>query len=58
MWAADLIGAKYHAYATRAEIQAAGQIAAARHFGFDHVSATSDPYREAADAGAEIFYAR
>ena len=25
MWAADLVGAKYHDYATRADIQAAGQ---------------------------------
>ena len=32
MWAADLIGTQYHDYATRAEIQAAGQIAAATQF--------------------------
>ena len=56
MWAADLIGAKYHDYATRAEIQATGQIAAARQFGFDHVSVISDPCCEAADMGAAIFY--
>jgi MtaA/CmuA family methyltransferase len=56
MWAADLIGAKYHDYATRAEIQAAGQIAAATQFGFDHVSVISDPGCEAADLGAAIFY--
>jgi MtaA/CmuA family methyltransferase len=56
MWAADLIGAKYGDYATRAEIQATGQIAAARLFGFDHVSAISDPGCEAADLGAAIFY--
>ena len=56
MWAADLVGAKYHDYATRAEIQAAGQCAAARQFGFDHVSVISDPCCEAADLGAEIFY--
>ena len=56
MWAADLIGAKYHDYATCAEIQAAGQIAAARQFGFDHVSVISDPCCEAADLGAAIFY--
>jgi MtaA/CmuA family methyltransferase len=56
MWAADLIGAKYHDYATRAEIQAAGQIAAASQFGFDHVSAISDPCCEASDLGADIFY--
>ena len=56
MWAADLVGAKYHDYATRAEIQVAGQIAAARKFGFDHVSVISDPCCEAADLGATIFY--
>lgn len=41
MWAADLIGAKYHDYATCAEVQAASQCAAARQFGFDHVSVIS-----------------
>jgi len=56
MWAADLIGAKYHDYATRAEVQAAGQLAAARQFGFDHVSVISDPCCEAADLGAVVFY--
>ncbi len=56
MWAADLIGAKYHDYATRAEVQAAGQGAAANQFGFDHVSVISDPCCEAADLGADIFY--
>ncbi len=56
MWAADLVGAKYHDYATRAEIQAAGQHAVAMQFGFDHVSVISDPCCEAADLGATIFY--
>jgi len=56
MWAADLIGAKYHDYATRAEIQAAGQVTAATQFGFDHVSVISDPCCEAADLGATIYY--
>src|ERR1017187_10302730 len=56
MWAADLIGAKYHDYATRAEVQAASQIAVATQFGFDHVSVISDPGCEAADLGAAIFY--
>jgi MtaA/CmuA family methyltransferase len=56
MWSADLIGANYHDYATRAEIQAAGQTAAAGRFGFDHVSVISDPCCEAADLGADIFY--
>src|ERR1017187_8133007 len=56
MWAADLIGAKYHDYATRAAIQAAAQCAAARQFGFDQVSVISDPCCEAADLGAAIFH--
>lgn len=56
MWAADLVGAKYHDYATRADIQAAGQCQAARGFGFDHVSVISDPCCEAADLGAAIYY--
>jgi MtaA/CmuA family methyltransferase len=56
MWSADLIGANYHDYATRAQIQAAGQCAAASQFGFDHVSVISDPCCEAADLGADIFY--
>jgi MtaA/CmuA family methyltransferase len=56
MWAADLIGANYHDYATSAEIQAAAQCTAARQFGFDHVSVISDPCCEAADLGAVIYY--
>ncbi|MGA2544060.1 MAG: uroporphyrinogen decarboxylase family protein [Verrucomicrobiota bacterium] len=56
MWSADLIGVNYHDYATRAQIQAAAQCAAAGQFGFDHVSVISDPCCEAADLGADIFY--
>jgi len=56
MWAADLIGAKYHDYATCAQTQAAGQCAVAGDFGIDHVSVISDPCCEAADLGAAIFY--
>lgn len=56
MWAADLVGATYREYATQAAVQAAGQLAAANQFGFDHVSVISDPCCEAADLGAEIFY--
>lgn len=56
MWAADAVGANYHDYATRAEIQAAGQCAMARDFGFDHASVISDPCCEAADLGAAIYY--
>ncbi len=56
MWAADRIGARYHDYATRAEVMAAGQLAVARQFGADQVSVISDPATEAADCGAEVFY--
>lgn len=56
MWAADRIGANYRDYATRADVQAGGQAAVAREFGFDHVSVISDPCCEAADLGAAIFY--
>jgi MtaA/CmuA family methyltransferase len=56
MWAADLIGVPYLDYATRAEAQAAGQIAVARDFGVDHVSVISDPCCEAADLGAAIYF--
>lgn len=56
MWAADRIGARYHDYATKADVMAAGQLAVARRFGADQVSVISDPATEAADCGAEIFY--
>jgi uroporphyrinogen-III decarboxylase len=38
MWSVNLIGANCHDYATRAQIQAAGQCAAAGQLGFDQVS--------------------
>lgn len=56
MWAADLIGANYRDYATRAAVQVAAQCAAARTYGFDHVSVISDPCCEAADLGAGIYW--
>jgi MtaA/CmuA family methyltransferase len=56
MWAADLIGVKYHDYATRAEVLAKAQCALARQFNIDCVTACSDPGVEASDAGAKIFY--
>ena len=56
MWAADQVGARYHDYATRAEVMAAGQLAVARQFGADQVSVISDPATEAADCGAEVFF--
>jgi len=56
MFAADQIGVKYHAYATDCRILAEGQMRTAEKFGFDYVSAISDPAREAADFGANILY--
>lgn len=56
MWAADLIGATYFDYATRAVVQAQAQLRAARDFGFDHVSVISDPCCEAADLGAAVMF--
>ena len=56
MWAAELSGASYHDYATKAEVMAAAQLKVAREFGADQVSVISDPATEAADCGATIFY--
>jgi MtaA/CmuA family methyltransferase len=56
MFAADQIGVKYGAYATDYRILAEGQIRTADTFGFDYVSAISDPAREAADFGAMVLY--
>jgi MtaA/CmuA family methyltransferase len=56
MFAADQIGAKYKDYATNFEVLAEGQVCTAERFGFDYVSAISDPAREAADCGAKIGY--
>jgi MtaA/CmuA family methyltransferase len=57
MWAAEQLGVPYRDYATRAEVQAAAQLNVARQGGADQVSVISDPATEAADCGAEIFYA-
>jgi MtaA/CmuA family methyltransferase len=54
MFAADLIGAHYREYARDFRVLARGQVAAADRFGFDHVSAISDPAREASDLGATV----
>ncbi len=54
MFAADRIGAKYRDYARDYRVLAEAQIATAGTFGFDYVSAISDPAREASDLGAEI----
>lgn len=54
MFAAGRIGAKYRDYATDHRVLAEAQIRTAEEFGFDHVSAISDPAREAADLGGAI----
>ncbi|MEA3364029.1 MAG: uroporphyrinogen decarboxylase family protein [Candidatus Hydrogenedentes bacterium] len=54
MFAGDRAGVKYREYATNFEVLAAAQIQTAEAFGFDCVSAISDPAREAADCGARL----
>lgn len=54
MFAAGRIGARYRDYACDHRVLAEAQIATAEAFGFDYVSAISDPAREASDLGAEI----
>ena len=54
MFAAAQIGARYYDYGTDFRVLAEGQIRTAEKFGFDHVSAISDPAREPADLGAAI----
>ena len=56
MFAADQIGVKYGEYARDHRVLVEAQIHTARKFGFDYVSAISDPAREAADLGAAIEY--
>ena len=56
MFAADQIGVPYREYATDHKLLVRGQIETARRFHIDHVSAISDPCREAADLGATIEY--
>ena len=54
MFAANVANVKYGDYAAHHEVLADAQIKTAEAFGFDHVSAISDPAREAADCGAVI----
>ncbi len=56
MFAGDHAGVKYGEYARDYRVLAEAQVATARDFQFDYVSAISDPAREAADCGAEIEY--
>jgi MtaA/CmuA family methyltransferase len=54
MFAADLAGVHYREYASDHRALADAQVAVADRFGFDHVSAISDPAREASDLGAAV----
>ena len=56
MFAADQIGEPYGAYARDYRVLVDGQLRTAERFGLDHVSAISDPAREAADCGATVRY--
>ncbi|MGO9241490.1 MAG: uroporphyrinogen decarboxylase family protein [Bryobacteraceae bacterium] len=54
MFAADRAGVKYQRYATDGQVLAETQLRIAEEFGFDHVSAISDPAREVADLGGAV----
>ncbi len=54
MFAADVAGVRYGSYARDHRVLARAQLAVARRFGFDYVSAISDPARETADLGGAI----
>jgi MtaA/CmuA family methyltransferase len=54
MFAADVLGRPYGAYARDYKTMVDAQLITAEAFGFDYVSVISDPGREAADAGAKI----
>jgi MtaA/CmuA family methyltransferase len=56
MFACDRIGAKYGSYAADHRVMVEAQLRTAEEFDIDHVSAISDPTREAADCGATIRY--
>ncbi|MBN1442393.1 MAG: uroporphyrinogen decarboxylase, partial [Planctomycetes bacterium] len=56
MFAADRIGVPYGRYAADHRVLVEAQLRTAEEFDFDHVSAISDPAREAADCGAKIVY--
>ena len=54
MFAARHAGVKYCAYARDHRVMAEAQMRTAETYGFDYVSAISDPAREASDLGATI----
>jgi MtaA/CmuA family methyltransferase len=56
MFACDRIGARYGEYATDHRVMVEAQLRTTEEYDIDHVSAISDPAREAADCGATIRY--
>lgn len=56
MFAADLAGVPYGRYAADRRVLVDAQLRVAERFDLDHVSAISDPAREAADCGAKVLY--
>lgn len=54
MFAADQAGVSYRDYASDHRVLAAAQLKVAQTFGFDYVSAISDPAREASDLGGAV----
>ncbi len=56
MFAADFAGVKYENYVKDYRVLAEAQLRVAEEFDFDHVSAISDPAREAADCGAKLHW--
>jgi len=54
MFAADTAGVRYRQYACDHRALAEAQLRTAREYGFDYVSAISDPAREASDLGARV----
>ena len=56
MFAADTAGVRYRDYASDYSRLVEAQLRTAEEYGFDYVSAISDPAREAADLGAVVQY--
>jgi MtaA/CmuA family methyltransferase len=56
MFAADQLGVAYGQYAADYRTLVEAQLLTAERFDIDHVSAISDPAREAADCGASVHY--
>jgi MtaA/CmuA family methyltransferase len=54
MFAADTAEVSYRDYASHGEVLARAQLLTAERYGFDYVSAISDPAREASDLGAAV----